>query len=100
MDNEAPKCVISKEWKKLDPIKKLDIVMLDPTGQEFLCFNTVKKDDYELLYLGGFDYKTALLAIQAVVNNTNYARILHKENEQKMAYKTLKEIANAWILNK
>ena len=91
---DKPAIIISKEWKKINPIKEGDIVALDSTGQEFLCSKTVKKDNYELLYLGGFDYITGLLVIQAEVNGTNYVRVLHKEAEQTMAYKILKESFN------
>ncbi len=94
MDNTDEKVVISKDWKKVNHIDKDDIVILESTNQEFLCSKIVKTDGYELLLLGSFDFKTAIFLIQKAVDGINYAKLLHEESEQKLAYNIFKKAIN------
>ena len=90
-EKEENKKVLYLEWTITEPIKLDDICVLESTGQEFLCSKIIPYEQFDYLYLGSFDFKEILFAVQYKNNAENYVRVLTKKPEQKYAFAIYKE---------
>ena len=88
---EKQKKVLHSEWTIAEPVKLDDIIILESTGQEYLCSKIIPYEQFEYLYFGSFDFKDILFAVQYKKNDKHYVKVLTGEPEQKYAYNVYKE---------
>ena len=89
--DEDHKKTLFPEWTVSEVIELDDICTSRITELDYLCSKKIPYEKFEFLYLGGFDFKSVLFAVQYKSNNVNYSKILTDESQQDFAYQLYKK---------
>ena len=83
--SDAIKTTLKTDWYSTEPIKVNDVCRFELWDQDYMCFKIIPYKQFEYLFLGSFDYKDTLLAIQTSMNGVKYAKVLTEKPQQEFA---------------